>query len=45
MAVNSFKGREKGTQNNEKQSVDIISTNISASTPVKTILSNVNRKN
>ena len=41
VAVNS--SREKDTQNNEKQSADINSTNILASTPVKTILSNVNR--
>ena len=43
VAVNSDKGREKGTQNNEKQSADLSSTNTSDSTPVKTILSNVNR--
>ena len=45
VVINSDKGREKGTQNNEKHSADISSTNISASTPVKTILSNVNRTN
>ena len=43
MTENSDKGKEKSTQNNEKQSADISSTNISASTPVKTILSSVNR--
>ena len=45
MAVNSDNGKDKGTQNNEKHSSDISSTNTSASTPVKTILSNVNRTN
>ena len=45
VAVNSDNGKEKGTQNNEKQSADISSTNISAGTPVKTILSNVNKTN
>ena len=45
MTANSDNGKEKGTQNNEKQSADISSTNISASAPVKTIFSNVNRTN
>ena len=43
VAVNSDKGKEKDTQNKEKQSADTSSTNTSASTPVKTIFSNVNR--
>ena len=43
VAVNSDNGKEKGTQNDEKRSADISSTNISASTPVKTIFSSVNR--
>ena len=45
MAASSEKVGEKSTQNNEKQSADISSTNTSVSTPVKTILSNVNRTN
>ena len=45
VAINSDKGREKGTQNNEKQSADLSSTNTSASTPVKTIVSSVNQTN
>ena len=45
VAVNSDKGREKSTQNVTKQSADLSSTNTSASTPVKTISSNVNRTN
>ena len=43
--MNSDKGKEKGTHNVTKQSVDLSSTNTSASTPIKTILSNVNRTN
>ena len=43
--MNSDNGKEKGAQNNEKQSADISSTNISASTLVKTILSNINKTN
>ena len=38
-AVNSSNGKEKDTQNKEKQSAEISSTNTSASTPVKTISS------
>ena len=45
MTVNSDKSKEKGTHNMTKQSADLSSTNTSASTPVKTILSNVNRTN
>ena len=45
VAINSDNGKEKGTQNNEKQSADISSTNTSSSTPVKTILSSVNKTN
>ena len=44
LAGNSDKSKEKGTQNNEKQSADLSGTNSSASTPVKTIFSNVNRR-
>ena len=45
MAVNSYKCKEKGTQNNGKQSVDFSSISTSASAPIKTILTNVNRGN
>ena len=45
VAVNSDRDREKGTQNNEKQSADISSTTTSASTRVKTILSKTSRTN
>ena len=45
MAGNSDKGKEKGTQNNAKQSANLSSVSTSANTPVKTILSNVNRTN
>ena len=45
MAVNSNKGKDKCTQNSEKQSADLSSTNISSSTHVKTILSIVNKTN
>ena len=45
MAINSDKGKEKGTQNNEKQSADLSSSNTSASTPEKKILSSVNKTN
>ena len=45
VAVNSDKGKEKGTHNVTKQSADLTSTNTSASTSVKFFLSNVNRTN
>ena len=45
VAGNSNKGKEKGTQNNEKQSANRSNSGTSASTPIKTILSNVNRTN
>ena len=45
MAVNSDQNKEKGTQSNEKQSVDVSSVSTSANTHVKTILSNVKRGN
>ena len=45
MTVNFGNDKEKDTQNKEKQNADISSTNTSASTPVKTILSSVNKTN
>ena len=45
VAVNSDKGKEKGTQSNEKQSADLSNTNTSAITLVKTIFSSVNKTN
>ena len=44
VAVIFGKSEEKGIQHNEKQSADVSSTNTSASTPVKTIMSSVNKK-
>ena len=43
--ANYDKNKEKGIQNNEKQSADLSSASTSASAPVKTILTNVNRRN
>ena len=45
MAGNSDKGKEKSTQSTEKQSADLSSVSTSASAPVKTILTNINRGN
>ena len=45
MVVNSDKNKEKCTQNNKKRSADLSSVSTSANTPIKTILSNVNRTN
>ena len=45
MAVNSNQNKEKGTQINEKQSANLSSISTSASAPIKTILTNVNRGN
>ena len=42
---NSDKNKEKSTEDNEKQSADLSSVSTSASAPVKTILTNVNREN
>ena len=45
VAGNSDKGKERSTQKNEKQSAEFSSVSTSASAPVKTILTNVNRVN
>ena len=45
VAGNSDKTKEKGTQSTEKQSAYLSSVSTSASAPVKTILTNVNRGN
>ena len=45
VAVNYDKNKEKVTQINEKQSANLSSVSNSASAPVKTILTNVNRAN
>ena len=42
---NSDQNKEKGTQINEKQSADLSNISTSASAPIKTILTNVNRGN
>ena len=45
VAVNSDKDKEKGTQISEKQSAEFSSVSTSANSPIKTILTNVNRGN
>ena len=45
VAANSDKNKEQGTQINEKQSADLSSASTSASAPIKTILTNINRGN
>ena len=45
VAINSNQNKDKGIQINEKQSVDLSSVSTSASAPIKTIFTNVNRRN